>query len=176
MCAASRAGYNRLFARLGVSVTERGESSYVSLLPGLVARLVQQGLAVRSEGALVVPMEPVGTGKPPPPMLVQKSDGGYVCAPPMLVQKSGGGYVCGVHVACMSKVPLPADPLGSCRESQPFAYVASNSLSTPDLVRSGTFMQPLMWQQLSSEARLGMTTLCTSPTHRNRNILRCCFR
>ena len=77
LCDASRVGYNALFARLGVTVQERGESTYVTALPGVVQRLIDSGVAVKSEGAWVVPMESVN-GAPAPPMIVQKSDGGCV--------------------------------------------------------------------------------------------------
>lgn len=70
----SPSGYNALFYRLSVSVEERGESTYVSLLPSAVRALIDGGAAVLSDGAWVVPLPPDGAHELPP-MLIQKRDG-----------------------------------------------------------------------------------------------------
>ncbi|MCR5536399.1 MAG: arginine--tRNA ligase [Succinivibrio sp.] len=72
----------KLYQRLDVTLTDRdtmGESLYNDMLPGIVADLQQQGLAVEDQGALVVYLpeyknkdgEPLGN-------IVRKSDGGYL--------------------------------------------------------------------------------------------------
>jgi arginyl-tRNA synthetase len=71
--------FDSLFDRLGVLLTEehvRGESAYNADLAGIVAALKTSGLAVESEGATVVFID--GSGKPP--MIIQKSDDGYLYA------------------------------------------------------------------------------------------------
>jgi arginyl-tRNA synthetase len=74
---ASQQGYNSLFERLGVTVYERGESTYVSDLASTVAELIANGAAVKSDGAWVVPID----GTPiVPPMVLQKRDGGFLYA------------------------------------------------------------------------------------------------
>ena len=54
-----------------------GESSYRHELPGLVQDLEERGVAVESDGALVVPLEEFGIREP---CLVRKRDGGYLYA------------------------------------------------------------------------------------------------
>jgi len=54
-----------------------GESSYRHELPGLVRDLEERGVAVESDGALVVPLEEFGIREP---CLVRKRDGGYLYA------------------------------------------------------------------------------------------------
>ena len=66
--------FERMYAKLGVKFdTYRGESFYNSMMPGVVERLVKAGLAVESEGALIVNLESEGLGV----AIVRKSDGGY---------------------------------------------------------------------------------------------------
>jgi arginyl-tRNA synthetase len=69
---------DRVYRRLGVShdVT-LGESFYDNLLAGTVKRLVDDGIAEESQGALVVFFrKPDGTDEMPP-AIVRKSDGGF---------------------------------------------------------------------------------------------------
>ncbi|MEI6477636.1 MAG: arginine--tRNA ligase [bacterium] len=54
-----------------------GESHYHDLIGTMIADLKQRGLAVESEGALVVHLHPVD-GKELPPLLLEKSDGAYL--------------------------------------------------------------------------------------------------
>jgi arginyl-tRNA synthetase len=64
----------RLYARLGVSYDlVRGESYYHDALAGVVDRLTDEGLAVLSEGAMVVFLEDEGL----PVCIVRKRDGGF---------------------------------------------------------------------------------------------------
>ena len=66
--------FDRMYAKLGVKFdTYRGESYYNETMPGVVARLQQMGLAVESEGALVVNLEAEKLGV----AIVRKSDGGF---------------------------------------------------------------------------------------------------
>ena len=66
--------FERMYRRLGVKFdTYRGESYYNPMMPGVVERLVSAGLAVESEGALVVNLEEEKLGV----AIVRKSDGGY---------------------------------------------------------------------------------------------------
>ncbi len=66
--------FERIYKKLGVSFdTYRGESFYNDKMPGVVKRLQEMGLAVESEGALVVNLEKENLGV----AIVRKSDGGY---------------------------------------------------------------------------------------------------
>ncbi len=70
----SIAEFNRMYEKLGVRFdTYRGESYYNDTMPGVVARLQEMGLAVESDGALVVNLEQEKLGV----AIVRKSDGGY---------------------------------------------------------------------------------------------------
>jgi arginyl-tRNA synthetase len=68
--------YNRLSVLINDKPVEytRGESDYNSDLASVVADLKQSGLAVESDGATVVFID----GPEKAPMIVQKSDGGYL--------------------------------------------------------------------------------------------------
>ncbi|MFI4862130.1 MAG: arginine--tRNA ligase [Phycisphaerales bacterium JB063] len=73
-----------IYQRLGIRLTVDdicGESFYNPKLPGVIERLQRDGAAVESEGALVVFVEGYADrdGKPLP-MIVRKSDGGYLYA------------------------------------------------------------------------------------------------
>ncbi len=71
---ASRTENEKIYQRLGVSFDlQRGESFYNDRLPALVERLVRQGIAEESEGALVVNLEEEGLGV----CIVRKRDGGF---------------------------------------------------------------------------------------------------
>lgn len=72
ICAASRAEFDQIYARLGVSLVERGESYYNPALPDTVADLQAAGVAVDSDGAVAVFCEGHAA-----PLIVRKSDGGY---------------------------------------------------------------------------------------------------
>ncbi len=70
----SIAEFERMYAKLGVKFdTYRGESYYNAMMPGIVDRLLQMGLAKESEGALIVDLTGEGLGV----AIVRKSDGGY---------------------------------------------------------------------------------------------------
>ena len=66
--------FERMYDKLGVKFdTYRGESYYNEMMPGVVEELIKAGLAVESEGALVVNLEAEKLGV----AIVRKSDGGY---------------------------------------------------------------------------------------------------
>ncbi|MEB3350544.1 MAG: arginine--tRNA ligase [Cyanobacteriota bacterium] len=78
LCDQSRREFQRIYDRLGIRLSERGESFYNPLLPAVVADLEAAGLLVTDNGAQCVFLEGV-TGKDgqPLPLIVQKSDGGF---------------------------------------------------------------------------------------------------
>lgn len=66
--------FDHIYQRLGVSFDMvRGESFYNDRLPGVVQRLVEQGIARESEGATVAFLD----NETLPPCIVRKSDGGF---------------------------------------------------------------------------------------------------
>lgn len=66
--------FERMYAKLGVKFdTYRGESFYNTMMPDVVAKLVEMGLAVESDGALIVNLESEKLGV----AIVRKSDGGF---------------------------------------------------------------------------------------------------
>ncbi|HPO38858.1 MAG TPA: arginine--tRNA ligase, partial [Kiritimatiellia bacterium] len=72
--AISRSEFDRVYRRLDVSFDlTRGESYYNDTLPATIQTLQEKGLAVESEGALVVKLDDEGM----PVCIVRKSDGGF---------------------------------------------------------------------------------------------------
>ena len=70
----SRGEFDRVYKRLDVSFDlYRGESFYNPILPETIQLLQDKGLAVESDGALVVKLEDEGM----PVCIVRKSDGGF---------------------------------------------------------------------------------------------------
>jgi arginyl-tRNA synthetase len=80
----SAAQFQAVYDRLDVTLTTadiRGESAYNDQLPAVVAELREKGLARASEGALCVFPDGFTTKDGEPlPLIVQKSDGGYLYA------------------------------------------------------------------------------------------------
>jgi len=81
MVADSRQYYNTIYKRLGVTLTDADlapESFYNSMLADVCTELENAGIAVISDGALVV-FPPGFTGRDgaPQPMILRKRDGGY---------------------------------------------------------------------------------------------------
>jgi len=72
ICAASRKEFDAIYRRLGVELTERGESHYNPMLESVVAELAEKGVAVESDGAMCVFVEGHDN-----PLIVRKRDGGY---------------------------------------------------------------------------------------------------
>jgi len=72
-------GLMREFGSLGVTFDLwNGESSVDALIPPMIADLKARGLAVESEGALVVPVARDDDKKPMPPLILVKSEGGVL--------------------------------------------------------------------------------------------------
>jgi len=75
----SERGLEREFAALGIKFDLwNGESSVDALIPPMIENLKKQGLAVISEGALVVPLAEESNKKPLPPLILVKSEGGVL--------------------------------------------------------------------------------------------------
>ncbi|XAL99052.1 arginine--tRNA ligase [Phycisphaeraceae bacterium D3-23] len=76
--------FDGIYHRLGIRLTTDdicGESFYNPKLPGVIDRLQADGAAVESEGALVVFVDGyTDRDDKPLPMIVRKSDGGYLYA------------------------------------------------------------------------------------------------
>lgn len=77
ICEISRAEFEKVYKRLDIKLTERGESFYNPFLKGIIELLTEQELAVENEGATVVFLEGNQFTKP---VIVRKSDGGFLYA------------------------------------------------------------------------------------------------
>ena len=77
----SELAFREIYDRLGVLLEPEdsaGESFYNAWLPNVVGELTQSGIAVESDGALIVPSEDVvGPDGNPVTLMVRKKDGGY---------------------------------------------------------------------------------------------------
>lgn len=80
----SAAYFDSIYERLGIKLDPGdicGESFYNPKLPGIIDRLIADGAATESKGALVVFVEGYTDREGAPlPMIVRKSDGGYLYA------------------------------------------------------------------------------------------------
>lgn len=78
LCEQSRREFQVIYDLLDVELTERGESFYNPLLPGVVEDLEKQGLLEEDAGAKCIFLEGfTNRAGEPLPLIVQKSDGGY---------------------------------------------------------------------------------------------------
>jgi arginyl-tRNA synthetase len=78
LCEQSRREFQIIYDRLGVTLTERGESFYNPYLAETVAELESLGLVEVSEGAKCIFTEGFTNREGEPlPLMIQKSDGGY---------------------------------------------------------------------------------------------------
>ena len=78
LCDQSRREFQKIYDRLDIRLSERGESFYNPLLPGVIEGLKHSGLLVTDDGAECVFLEGViGKDGKPLPVIVQKSDGGF---------------------------------------------------------------------------------------------------
>ncbi|GAB2621998.1 arginine--tRNA ligase [Pseudactinotalea suaedae] len=79
--AESEYAFDAVYARLGVQISSAdsaGESTYNAVLASVVQELVDAGVAVESDGALVVLSEEItGRDDQPAALIIRKSDGGY---------------------------------------------------------------------------------------------------
>jgi arginyl-tRNA synthetase len=83
ICDLSRKEFQKIYDRLNIELTERGESFYNKYLPGIVEQLTEKSLAVNDQGAVVVFLEGeryVNRDGSRQPLIVKKSDGGYLYA------------------------------------------------------------------------------------------------
>ena len=78
LCDQSRREFQKIYDRLDIRLSERGESFYNPFLPAVLERLAAADLLVTDDGAQCVFLEGV-TGKDgnPLPVIVRKSDGGF---------------------------------------------------------------------------------------------------
>ncbi|MEO0758767.1 MAG: arginine--tRNA ligase [Cyanobacteria bacterium J06648_16] len=78
LCEQSRTAFQKIYDRLNIEITERGESFYNPLLPDVVQDLETLGLLEEDQGAKVVFLEGF-TNKDgdPQPLIIRKSNGGY---------------------------------------------------------------------------------------------------
>ena len=80
LCAASRVEFEKIYDMLNISkdLTERGESFYNPYLGDVVKELEEKGMAVESDGAMVVFLDGyTNRDGSPMPMIIRKSDGGF---------------------------------------------------------------------------------------------------
>lgn len=78
ICGTSRNAYQEIYTLLDISLIERGESFYNSMLPNIVKDLEQKGLVTVSDGAKCIFLEGFyNRDQEPLPLMIQKSDGGY---------------------------------------------------------------------------------------------------
>eukprot|EP01132_Coremiostelium_polycephalum_P008288 gene8288-10184_t len=75
ICDASRIGFNEIFDLMQINAEERGESYYRTMLPGVIQELTDKGLVTLSEGAQCIFLP--GSKDP---VIIRKSDGGYLYA------------------------------------------------------------------------------------------------
>ena len=78
LCDQSRREFQKIYDRLDIRLSERGESFYNPFLPAVIDGLKQAELLVTDEGAECVFLKGVsGKDGKPLPVIVQKSDGGF---------------------------------------------------------------------------------------------------
>ncbi|EAQ70529.1 arginine--tRNA ligase [Synechococcus sp. RS9909] len=78
LCDQSRREFQKIYDRLDIHLSERGESFYNPYLEGVVTDLEAAGLLAVDDGARCVFLEGVsGKDGKPLPVIVQKSDGGF---------------------------------------------------------------------------------------------------
>ena len=78
LCDQSRKEFQKIYNRLDICITERGESFYNPLLPDVVKDLDVQGLLVEDQGAQVVFLDGfTNKAGDPQPLIIRKSDGGF---------------------------------------------------------------------------------------------------
>ncbi|EAZ92720.1 arginine--tRNA ligase [Crocosphaera chwakensis] len=78
LCDQSRREFQKIYDRLNVQLTERGESFYNPYLDDVIKALDKQGILEKDQGAQCVFLEGfTNKSGDPLPLIVQKSDGGY---------------------------------------------------------------------------------------------------
>ncbi len=78
LCEQSRKEFQKIYERLDIKLTERGESFYNPYLEKVIVDLDSSGLLVVDDGAKCIFLEDIkGKNGQPLPVIVQKSDGGF---------------------------------------------------------------------------------------------------
>lgn len=78
ICDTSREAFEEIYRLLDVTLIERGESFYNSMIPSVIEEYRQKGLVTESEGAQCIFLDGfVNREKEPLPLMIQKSDGGF---------------------------------------------------------------------------------------------------
>jgi arginyl-tRNA synthetase len=78
LCSRSRDEFQQIYDRLGIEVTEMGESFYEPYLAETVQELEDKGLVVIDDGAKCVYLEGFTNKEGEPlPLIIEKADGGY---------------------------------------------------------------------------------------------------
>ncbi len=78
LCDQSRREFQKIYDRLDVNLTERGESFYNPYLDDVIKALDEQGILQKDQGAQCVFLDGfTNKSGDPLPLIVQKSDGGY---------------------------------------------------------------------------------------------------
>lgn len=78
LCDQSRKEFQKIYDRLDICVTERGESFYNPFLSDVLKDLETQGLLVEDQGAQVVFLDGfTNKAGDPQPLIIRKSDGGF---------------------------------------------------------------------------------------------------
>lgn len=83
ICDVSRIEFQKIYDRLDIKLEERGESFYNPFLKDVVESLEEKGLAVKNQGAMVIFLEGdqfKGRDGGPLPVIIRKSDGGFLYA------------------------------------------------------------------------------------------------
>ncbi|AAP99258.1 MULTISPECIES: arginine--tRNA ligase [Prochlorococcus] len=78
LCEQSRKEFNKIYDRLKIEISERGESFYNPFLQGVIDDLTRSGLLVEDDGAKCVFLNGInGKDGNPLPLIIQKADGGF---------------------------------------------------------------------------------------------------
>jgi len=78
LCNQSRKEFQKIYDRLDIKLTERGESFYNKFLVDIINDLKNQNLLINDQGAQCIFLDGVvGKDGKPQPIIVQKSDGGF---------------------------------------------------------------------------------------------------
>lgn len=73
LCSISRQSFQVIYRQLGIELIDRGESFYQDMIPDVIKELEEKHLITEWEGCKVLHTDEGNT----PPLIVQKSDGGY---------------------------------------------------------------------------------------------------
>ncbi len=78
LCNQSRKEFQKIYDRLDIKLTERGESFYNKLLVDVINDLTNKNLLINDQGAQCVFLDGLlGKDGKPQPIIIQKSDGGF---------------------------------------------------------------------------------------------------